>query len=153
MSNLDFIREHIPRSALWDQLGEELAELLQALYKSRRACGNGSPTPVTVDAAIAAVQEEISDVVNCCKVIGIPVHEVDGEELDEYTFPVIVDCIGAAFRYMSRTRQHWEREYTVSDCICVALTNCKLQGYSIDFDPESPKLARWVERIKEAQNG
>lgn len=140
MSNLDFIREHIPRSALWDQLGEELAELIQALYKLRRAEGNGNPTPVTVTEASAAVQEEISDVVNCCMILDFTDMRVDFKS----------DTMAGLFYAGELTTNKKRCDYTPM-IIGSALNNLKAEGYNIDFDPESPKLARWVERIKEAQ--
>lgn len=160
MSNLDFIREHIPRSALWDQLGEELAELIQALYKLRRAEGNGNPTPVTVEEARAAVQEEVTDVTNCLFVLGIdtefhdwlPVvkgkHEQRSAKIaftENVTLAALdlakeIAAYGACFGFAS---EHGEQ----------IRFNCMKLGYNIDFDPENQKLARWVERIKEAQNG
>jgi NTP pyrophosphatase (non-canonical NTP hydrolase) len=45
-----------------DQLGEEMGELLQAMNKFKRSCGDGYSTTVSRDDAIDAITVEIADV-------------------------------------------------------------------------------------------
>lgn len=50
------------------QLAEECMELGQAALKLRRAMGCGTATPVSVEEAESAMQEEMSDVLSCIEV-------------------------------------------------------------------------------------
>ena len=65
MSNYKSIRDRVPRGELLAQLAEECAELGQAALKLRRAIVGTNPTPVSREAAEAALTEEIADVLLC----------------------------------------------------------------------------------------
>jgi len=68
---IDFVQaiiktaETLPEVEILAQLAEEASELAQAALKLRRAIGVGNPTPVSVDEAIANLEEEIADVQIC----------------------------------------------------------------------------------------
>ncbi len=53
---------HYGFSAQLDQLTEECAELIQAINKHKRACGNGQPVQINKLKALTNVLEEIADV-------------------------------------------------------------------------------------------
>ena len=59
---LDFVRKKMPQEELLAQLAEEAAELGHAALKLRRTYGSINPTPVAQDEALAALKEEIADV-------------------------------------------------------------------------------------------
>lgn len=59
---LNLIRENVPQEELLAQLAEEAVELAHAALKLRRTYGNINPTPVSKDEALAALKEEIADV-------------------------------------------------------------------------------------------
>lgn len=147
LSDIHYIRTHVSYNALLSQLGEELAELAQALFKLRRAAGNGNPTPVTLEEAKAAVQEEVSDLRLVCKILNMPI-TIDEDEYDidaaetAVLFSISLLLSKIAIKDVS-AYDTW-----MSDI----MTNCKLLGYNVDFDPDNPKLTRWVERIKEARH-
>lgn len=152
MDNVEHIRIHVPRSALWDQLGEELAELIQALYKLRRAEGNGNPTPVTVEEARAAVQEEVTDVVNIVHVMEFDVDEsVWVNEKNEKIFvELIARSAGEVFVVLREPDKDWKRHTNAAAFYCSKIIKtCEMMGYNIDFDPENPKLRRWRKRLEE----
>lgn len=56
------IRDKMPYAELLAGLAEEAAELGQAALKYRRAIDCTNPTPVTPDEALAALYEEVADV-------------------------------------------------------------------------------------------
>ncbi len=80
---LDFIREKMPQEELLAQLAEEAAELGHAALKLRRTYGNINPTPVAQDEALAALKEEIADVVLLTVVLGLD--DYTGEHLQTMT--------------------------------------------------------------------
>lgn len=71
MTNLDYIREKVPREDLLLQLAEECSELAQAALKLRRTMVPGNPTPVTQDKALANLREEIVDVLTVLYVLDL----------------------------------------------------------------------------------
>ena len=147
MTDIKYIRTHVPYDALISQLGEELAELAQALFKLRRAAGNGNPTPVTLEEAKAAVQEEVSDLRLVCKILNVPI-TIDEDEYDIDAAETVV--LFSISLLLSKIAINDVSAYDtwLSDI----MTNCKLLGYNVDFDPENQKLRRWRERL-EAEHG
>lgn len=77
---IQFLRENLTESALYEQLAEESAELAQASLKYLRAVGNGNPTPVSIDEALSNLVEEAGDVYLCMTVVNLYVHS---EQLDK----------------------------------------------------------------------
>lgn len=77
---IQFLRENLTDSALYEQLAEESAELAQASLKYLRALGNGNPTPVSSDEALSNLIEEVGDVCLCMTVANLYVHS---EQLDK----------------------------------------------------------------------
>jgi len=74
-ANSDFMQgiirtaETVPETECLAQLAEEACELSQAALKLRRAMGTGNPTPISVEDAIANLEEEIADVQLCTAVL------------------------------------------------------------------------------------
>ena len=62
---LEVIRQRVDRQALREQLGEECGEVVQMLFKSYRANGNGNPTPLSVEQVETKLQEEVCDLIVC----------------------------------------------------------------------------------------
>ena len=56
------IINHYGLSAQLDQLIEECAELIQAINKHKRACGNGQPVKMDTLSSLINVLEEIADI-------------------------------------------------------------------------------------------
>ena len=81
------IRQHLPDEELCAQLAEECTELAHAALKYRRAIKGNNPTPVSVEAAIMKIYEELADVMNaldclgilpdCCAVLNIKEEKLD----------------------------------------------------------------------------
>ena len=65
-----YIREHIGNTDLLIQIGEECAELSQAIFKLIRKINDSNPTPKTVDEINRDIEEELTDVQLCIDVIG-----------------------------------------------------------------------------------
>jgi len=61
--------ETVPENECLAQLAEEACELAQAALKLRRAMGTGNPTPISVEDAVANLEEEIADVQLCTAVL------------------------------------------------------------------------------------
>lgn len=68
---LKAIRRTLPRTELLAQLAEEAAELSQAALKFRRALNGLNPTPRTCAEAALDLQEELSDVALCAKLLNL----------------------------------------------------------------------------------
>lgn len=62
MTDIEFIASRLNREDILCQLAEEASELSQAALKLRRAITGTNPTPVSVDGAKHALNEEIVDV-------------------------------------------------------------------------------------------
>ena len=69
MGYMENIKEHTSAAALYEQLAEEMAEATKASQKVARILRGESPTPVSLDEAISALREEISDIVTVVSVI------------------------------------------------------------------------------------
>lgn len=65
------IRRMLPPAELLAQLAEEAAELSQAALKFRRALDGSNPTPKTLAEAALDLQEELSDVTLCAKLLNL----------------------------------------------------------------------------------
>lgn len=65
------IRRILPRTELLAQLAEEAAELSQAALKFRRALDGLNPTPKTIAETALDLQEELSDVTLCAKLLNL----------------------------------------------------------------------------------
>lgn len=65
------IRRMLPRAEILAQLAEEAAELSQAALKFRRAISGANPTPKTCAEAALDLQEELSDVLLCTKLLNL----------------------------------------------------------------------------------
>lgn len=65
------IRRMLSSAELLAQLAEEAAELSQAALKLRRALDGSNPTPKTVAEAALDLQEELSDVTLCAKLLNL----------------------------------------------------------------------------------
>ena len=59
------IAEKVPQAEILSQLAEEACELGHAALKLRRVLAGDNPTPVTLDEAMASIEEEIADVEVC----------------------------------------------------------------------------------------
>lgn len=69
--DLQFVIDCLPTEELLCQLAEEASELAQAALKLRRAYDGTNPTPVPKEDAIKALQEEVADVLNCLRALGM----------------------------------------------------------------------------------
>lgn len=65
------VRSAVPRAELYAGLAEEAAELAHAALKCRRAIDGTNPTPVSEEAALAAVYEEVADVMLYLGTLGL----------------------------------------------------------------------------------
>ena len=75
------ITDYMSQPELMAQLAEEAAELCHAALKLRRALTGGSPTPVGITEAVAALQEECADVQLCASQVAYINPGVLGEEM------------------------------------------------------------------------
>lgn len=71
----DYIYEHTPDAALYEQLAEESVELAHACLKAARAIRKESPTPVTEFEALKQIHQEYNDVLTVTRVMGIVPNE------------------------------------------------------------------------------
>lgn len=62
MTDIEYIASKLSREDILCQLAEEASELAQAALKLRRALTGTNPTPVSVNGAKLALNEEIADV-------------------------------------------------------------------------------------------
>ena len=69
--NIEIIRDNITLSSAYEQLAEEAVELAHAALKCARVIRQENPTPVKYTDALAAVNEEWTDVVTVCKVLNL----------------------------------------------------------------------------------
>lgn len=77
------VKDHIGTLEARLQLIEEMAELQKALCKQIRAEGLvDNPTPVTIDEAEAAVDEEAKDVLMCMYILGLLPNEAEPSVAD-----------------------------------------------------------------------
>lgn len=91
MDKKRYIKHTLGERVLWEQLGEESAELTQAALKYIRAAGlNNNPTPITQDEALANVKEELQDVLCVCELLGL----IDNVEMNEKKLERWVNRIG-----------------------------------------------------------
>lgn len=66
------IRNSISKRSLYEQLAEEAAELAQAALKMIRATeGSDNPTPIGFQEAANNVEEELTDIMLVCDLIGV----------------------------------------------------------------------------------
>lgn len=70
MSDIEYIRAQVPEGEQLAQLAEETMELGHAALKLRRALEGTNPTPVCLEAALAAFREELADLQLCLRVLG-----------------------------------------------------------------------------------
>lgn len=61
IDDMDYICEHTPKPALYEQLAEEATELAHAALKYARVLRGESPTPVTQTQAELALRQEYND--------------------------------------------------------------------------------------------
>lgn len=66
---LQEIRNTIPEPALYEQLAEECVELAQACLKKARKLRDENFTPKTMDDIDDSIQEELTDVALCLRVL------------------------------------------------------------------------------------
>lgn len=90
MTDIEFIASRLNREDILCQLAEEASELSQAALKLRRAITGTNPTPVSVDDAKHALNEEIVDVAAAIEVYFASISDNyrQREELED-----LVDCI------------------------------------------------------------
>ena len=67
---IEIIRARVSTPEQLAQLAEEAIELAHAALKVRRALGISNPTPVSLSAALAKLEEELADVLLCLEVLG-----------------------------------------------------------------------------------
>ena len=65
------IIDNVPEAALYEQLGEEAAELAHACFKKSRVIRGENPTPVSSEEASINVCEELTDVHVASFVLGL----------------------------------------------------------------------------------
>lgn len=109
------IEDSVDIRAKLEQLTEECGELIQASMKLIRALGNGNPTKVSKDEAIAKVLEEWSDV----EVAGIYILRML-EGMVDYDIYERIDEIGKfkEQRWIERVRKERENEDYRFDAGC-----------------------------------
>lgn len=109
------IEDSVDIRAKLEQLAEECGELIQASMKLIRALGNGNPTKVSKDEAIAKVLEEWSDV----KIAGAYILKML-EPMCDYDIYERIDEIGEfkEQRWIERVRKERENENYRFDAGC-----------------------------------
>lgn len=98
-----YIREHIGNTDLLIQIGEECAELSQAIFKLIRKINQSNPTPKTVDEINRDIEEELTDVQLCIDVIG-------GCYLNHSQYGAKLD------RWVERIRDNILKKSSCTDC-------------------------------------
>jgi hypothetical protein len=84
MTDIEYIAQKLSREDILCQLAEEAAELAQAALKLRRAITGTNPTPVSVDDADHALNEEIVDIAVATEAwFESEVGGIDGVETDD----------------------------------------------------------------------
>jgi NTP pyrophosphatase (non-canonical NTP hydrolase) len=76
MTDTEYIREQLPGDELLAQLAEESIELSHAALKLRRVVEGKNPTPISLSAAFANLEEEIADVLLCLEILGYGIQEL-----------------------------------------------------------------------------
>lgn len=71
IDSIDVVVKNTSRGDLFAMLAEECAELAQAALKARRAEGEGTPTPMSREQAYDQLVEELADVNNCLRALGL----------------------------------------------------------------------------------
>lgn len=71
--NLDYIREHVDRCTVIQQLAEESIELGNAALKLVRVIDGSNPTPITLNDAEKHLVEEYTDLMLVAEVLGLKV--------------------------------------------------------------------------------
>lgn len=111
--NREMIEDSVDIRAKLEQLTEECGELIQASMKLCRALGNGNPTTVSKDEAIAKLLEEWSDV----EIAGVYILKML-EPMCGYDIYERIDEIGKfkEKRWIERVRKEREHEdYRIDD--------------------------------------
>lgn len=70
-----YIKDHISKSAMFEQLAEECTELAQAALKMARKIRGENPTPKSEQAILLNLIEEVSDVGNCLRLLDLAPRE------------------------------------------------------------------------------
>lgn len=68
---IEYVKKVLPKTELLAQLAEEATELAHAALKLRRAIDGTNTTPVTYEAALDNLHEEIADVHLVLNILGI----------------------------------------------------------------------------------
>lgn len=74
LSNYTYILDTLPPAALYEQLAEECCELAHACQKAARLLRGDNPTPLSSDEIDDMIEEEYTDVVLVCEMIGLNIN-------------------------------------------------------------------------------
>ena len=78
--DIKFIRWHMSRAAMYEQLAEEASELTKAALKMARVLRGENPTPVTLSEADRMMTEEFSDLLVAATALDL---KENGELMEE----------------------------------------------------------------------
>ena len=67
----EFIKQNIPKAAVWEQLAEELGEMMHHAQKCARALRKENPTPCEVQDEVLEAEKELGDVLNCIRLLDL----------------------------------------------------------------------------------
>lgn len=83
LSNYTLIKDALSDAALYEQLAEECGELAHACLKKARKIRGENPTPLTSEDIDDMIEEEYTDVVLVCNILGL--------DIDNYTYSKKID--------------------------------------------------------------
>ena len=66
-----FVKENIPKAAVWEQLAEELGEMQHHALKAARALREDNPTPCHYSDEVLNCEGELGDVLNCVRLLDL----------------------------------------------------------------------------------
>lgn len=74
LSNYTYILDTVPHAAIYEQLAEECCELAHACQKKARLLRGENPTPLSSDEIDDMIEEEYTDVMLVCEMIGLDIN-------------------------------------------------------------------------------
>lgn len=73
----EFVRQNVPKAAVWEQLAEELGEMQHHALKAARSHRGENPTPCQVHDELIECEKELGDVLNCVRLLELHYDETE----------------------------------------------------------------------------
>lgn len=73
----EFVRQNVPKAAVWEQLAEELGEMQHHALKAARSHRGENPTPCQVRDELIECEKELGDVLNCVRLLELHYDETE----------------------------------------------------------------------------